>query len=65
MYDVRSGGRRVTFRPNPSFVLKVFDHTGAVQSVDLLAFNPPRFSSPKEERLHRLCPVHALYTYAQ
>ncbi len=37
------GGRRVTFKPNPAFVPKVFDHAGAVRSIDLLAFHPPPF----------------------
>ncbi len=59
------GGRKVSFMPNPAFVPKVFDHAGAVQSVDLLAFHPPPFSSPEEERLHSLCPVRALYMYVQ
>ncbi len=38
---------------------------GAVQSVDLITFHPPHFSSPEEERLHSLCPVRALYAYVQ
>ncbi len=59
------GGRKVSFRPNPPFVPKVFDHMGAVQSVDLITFHPPHFSSPEEERLHSLCPVRALYAYVQ
>ncbi len=33
--------------------------------MDLLAFHPPPFSSPEEERLHSLCPVRALYMYVQ
>ncbi len=63
MSDVHSGGRKVTFRPNPAFVPKVFDHASTVQSVGLLAFHPPPFSSPEEERLHSLCSVCALYAY--
>ncbi len=47
------------------FVPKVFDHASSVQSVDQLAFQPPPFSSPEEERLHSLCSVCALYTYVQ
>nr|XP_055071026.1 uncharacterized protein LOC129451681 [Misgurnus anguillicaudatus] len=59
------GVQRVSFRTNPAFVPKVFDHAGAAQSVDLLAFHPPPFTSPEEERLHNLCPVRTLHMYVQ
>lgn len=59
------GVQKVTFRTNPAFVPKLFDQAGAVQSVDLLAFHPPPFASPEEERLHSLCPVRTLHMYVQ
>ncbi len=33
------GGQKVTFRTNPAFMPKVFDHTGSGQAVDLMAFH--------------------------
>ena len=59
------GGQRVFFRTNPVFVPKVYDRADRVRSVDLLAFHPPPFSSPEEERLHCLCPVRTLCMYVQ
>ncbi|KAL1255328.1 hypothetical protein QQF64_013389 [Cirrhinus molitorella] len=59
------GGLKVTFKTNPAFLPKVFDHSGSDQSVDLMAFHPPPFSSSEEERLHCLCPLRTLQVYVQ
>ncbi|XP_073683991.1 uncharacterized protein [Garra rufa] len=54
---------RVSLKTNPAFVPKVSDSALACNQVDLIAFHPPPFSSPEEERLHCLCPVRALRCY--
>ncbi|XP_055053994.2 uncharacterized protein [Misgurnus anguillicaudatus] len=54
---------RVIFKTNPAFIPKVSESALACKQVDLMAFHPPPFSSPEEERLHCLCPVRALSCY--
>ncbi|XP_050958769.1 LOW QUALITY PROTEIN: uncharacterized protein LOC127160164 [Labeo rohita] len=54
---------RVSLKTNPAFVPKVSESALAYNQVDLMAFHPPPFSSPEEERLHCLCPVRALRCY--
>ncbi|XP_058879441.1 uncharacterized protein LOC131737040, partial [Acipenser ruthenus] len=56
-------GSKVSMRPNPAFLPKVISPFHMNQSVELMAFHPPPFSSPEEERLHMLCPVRALRCY--
>ncbi|XP_050972479.1 uncharacterized protein LOC127169281 [Labeo rohita] len=54
---------RVSLKTNPAFVPKVSESALAYNQADLMAFHPPPFSSPEEERLHCLCPVRALRCY--
>ncbi len=56
-------GSKVSMRPNPAFLPKVISPFHMNQSVELMAFHPPPFSSPEEERLHMLCPVRAVRCY--
>ena len=53
------GGHVVRLRPNPAFVPKVL---GSVATVELMAFHPPPFTCPDDQRLNLLCPVRALRT---
>lgn len=54
---------KVVLKPNPAFIPKVFNPSLSCRPIELLAFNPPPFSSPEQERLHALCPVRALRAY--
>ncbi len=54
---------RVSLKTNPAFVPKVIESALACNQVDLMAFHPPPFLSPEEERLHCLCLVRALHCY--
>ena len=56
-------GSKVSMRPNSAFLPKVISPFHMNQPVELMAFHPPPFSSPEEERLHMLCPVRALRCY--
>nr|XP_054595475.1 uncharacterized protein LOC129162961 [Nothobranchius furzeri] len=54
------GDMKVSLKPNPAFVPKV---VGSFSPIILTAFYPPPFSSPEEERWHKLCPIRALKEY--
>ena len=50
-------------QPNPAFMPKVVESAYRCPTVELLAFDPPPFSSVKEKELNTLCPVRALHVY--
>uniref|UniRef100_A0A1A8PZ04 ribonuclease H n=1 Tax=Nothobranchius rachovii TaxID=451742 RepID=A0A1A8PZ04_9TELE len=54
------GDMKVSLKPNPAFVPKV---VGSFSPIILTAFYPLPFSSPEEERWHKLCPIRALKEY--
>lgn len=59
------GFTRVRLRPNPGFVPKVVDSAYRCQTVELVAFHPPPFTSAEDKKLNCLCPVRALRVYVQ
>ena len=59
------GSNKVCLIPNPSFMPKVIDPSYHCAPIELMAFHPPPFSSPEEQRLNSLCPVRALRTYME
>ncbi len=61
--DFAPGLVKVTLRPRPSYVPKVFSTSFRSQVVTLRSFHPPPFASGEDERLHMLCPVRALNIY--
>ncbi len=61
--DFAPGLFKVTLRPRPSYVPKVFSASFYSQVVTLHSFHPPPFASGEDERLHILCPVRALKIY--
>ncbi len=61
--DFAPGLFKVTLRPRPSYVPKVFSASFYSQVVTLHSFHPPPFASGEDERLHMLCPVRALKIY--
>ncbi|XDV29401.1 hypothetical protein PO909_032535 [Leuciscus waleckii] len=52
---------KVILHPHPDYLPKV--PFSAVHPVTLEAFCPPPFTTPEQERSHRLCPVRALQTH--
>ncbi|XDV31033.1 hypothetical protein PO909_033810 [Leuciscus waleckii] len=59
--DFAPGMVKVILHPHPDYLPKV--PFSAVHPVTLEAFCSPPFSTPEQERSHRLCPVRALQVY--
>lgn len=55
------GHLKVVLKPDPAFIPKVFNLS--CRPIELLAFNPPHFTSPEQEQLNAICPVRALHAY--
>ncbi len=61
--DFAPGLVKVTLRPRPGYIPKVFSTSFHSQVVTLHSFHPPPFASSEDENLHMLCPVRALKLY--
>ncbi len=61
--DFAPGLVKVTLRPRPGYIPKVFSTSFRSQVVTLHSFHPPPFASSEDEKLHMLCPVRALKLY--
>ena len=59
--DFAPGMVKVILHPHPDYLPKV--PFSAVHPVILEAFCPPPFTTPEQEKSHRLCPVRALQAY--
>ncbi|XP_051759480.1 uncharacterized protein LOC127517619 isoform X1 [Ctenopharyngodon idella] len=59
--DFAPGMVKAILHPHPDYLPKVPFST--LHPVIFEAFCPPPFTTPDQERLHRLCPVRALQTY--
>ncbi len=59
--DFASGLVKAILHPHPNYLLKVPFST--INPVILVAFCPPPFTTPEQERFHLLCPVCALQIY--
>ncbi len=61
--DFAPGLVKVTLRPRPGYVPKVWSASFRSKVVTLHSFHPPPFASGEDERLHMLCPVRAFKIY--